>query len=171
MVFMKLLMDDPKFQEWIQTGWRRPLQPDELAQVEEVLADNRQARAHWEAEAALNRCLDRLVPPVVSSNFTARVLAQAGRQPRPRAKRNFLPSQWIPAGWLPRLAVSGLMVCLGLFSAREYQVLHRARLAQQMVTVSRLATLPPMDWLKNFDTINKLSKVKVADEDLLTVLE
>jgi hypothetical protein len=164
-------MEDPKFQEWTHLGWRRPLRADELVQVEELLASNPRTRAQWESDAALNGCLDRLAPPVVSSNFTARVLQRARSKPMRPARPWFLPSQWVPAGWLPRLAVSGLMVCLGLFSVLEYQVLHRARMARNMAALSRLATLPPMDWLKNFDTIDKLSKVKVADEDLLTVLQ
>jgi len=139
--------------------------------VEELLGGDPQARAQWEAETALDRCLDRLAPAAVSSNFTARVLQQVQRAPLSKAGRRFLPSHWIPAGWLPRLAVSGLMVWLGMFSVREYQVVHRARMERDLAALSRLATLPPMDWLKNFDTIDKLSKVKVADEDLLTVLE
>ncbi len=164
-------MDNPKLQEWLQLQWRRPLRVDELARVEELLAANPQARAEWEAETALDRCLDRLGPAVVSSNFTARVLQQARSTPLSQPSRRFLPSQWIPAGWLPRIAFGALMVCVGLFSVREYEVLQRARLAREMATVGRLATLPPVDWLKNFDTIDKLSRVKVADEDLLAVLK
>jgi hypothetical protein len=64
-----------------------------------------------------------------------------------------------------------MMVCLGLFSFREYQVIHRARIARQLAGVSRLAALPSMEWLKDFDTINGISQVKVADDELLAALE
>jgi hypothetical protein len=163
-------MHDPKIQRWVQLGWRRPLRAEELAQVEKIIASDPQARAMWENESALNHCLDRLGPAVVSSNFTARVLQEVQRQSLARSRSRFLPSHWIPTGWLPRLAVGALMVCVGCVSVREYQIVQRQRAARDMAALSRLATLPPVDWLKNFDTIDKLSKVKVADEDLLSVL-
>ncbi len=64
-----------------------------------------------------------------------------------------------------------MMVCLGLFSFHESQVIHRARMARELAGVSRLAAVPPMEWLKDFDTINGISQVKVADDDLLAALE
>jgi|SRR5579872_5791382 len=162
---------DQKLQEWVQQGWRRPLQEDELAQVEELLLRQPQARTQWETDVALTRCLDRLSPPVVSSNFTARVLLQVRALPAPRPAPWFLPSRWIPSGWVPRLAFGALMACVGMFSMRQYEILHRQHVARDMATVSNLATQVPMDWLRNFDTINKMSKVQVADEGLLNVLE
>ena len=49
--------------------------------------------------------------------------------------------------------------------------MRRAHEARAIASVSRLAGLPSIDWLKNFDTINRMNKVKVADDDLLTVLQ
>jgi hypothetical protein len=49
--------------------------------------------------------------------------------------------------------------------------MRRAQEAREVASVSRLAGLPSIDWLENFDTINRLNKVKVADDDLLTVLQ
>jgi hypothetical protein len=34
-----------------------------------------------------------------------------------------------------------------------------------------MAPLPPMGWLEDFETINRLNKVKVADDDLLIALQ
>ena len=44
-------------------------------------------------------------------------------------------------------------------------------MARDLASVSRLAALPPVDWLQNFDTINGLNRVKVADDELLLVLQ
>ena len=53
----------------------------------------------------------------------------------------------------------------------KYQAVHRAQVAREVASVGRLAALAPMDWLKDFDTINRLNKVTVADDDLLAVLQ
>jgi hypothetical protein len=63
------------------------------------------------------------------------------------------------------------MVCCGLLSFHEYQAVHRAQMARELARVTRLVALPPMEWMKDFDTINKLNKVAVADDDLLTALQ
>ena len=49
--------------------------------------------------------------------------------------------------------------------------MHRARVARELADVGRLAALPPMEWWKDFDTINRMNKVKVADDDLLAALQ
>src|SRR5262249_23135902 len=131
-------MDESKIQPWVHLSWRRPLRADELAQVEQLIANDARARALWESETALNHCLERLGPAVVSSNFTARVLQEVRRQSLARSRSRFLPSQWIPPGWLPRLAMCALMVGVGLISVREYQVAQRQRAASEMAAVSRL---------------------------------
>jgi hypothetical protein len=63
------------------------------------------------------------------------------------------------------------MVCCGVVSFHEYGALRRAQVAREVANVSRLAGLPSIDWLQNYDTIDRLDKVKVADDDLLTVLQ
>jgi hypothetical protein len=163
-------MDDQKFQKLVEQGWRRPLREEELAQVRKIIANDPDAQAEWESERALNRCLDRLQNPAVSSNFTAQVLQRARTGViRPVRPRGWL-SKWFSPGLIPRLAFGALMVCVGLFSAREYEIAHRARMARDMATMSRLAALPPVEWLKNFDTINKMGRVEVADVELLAAL-
>ena len=116
--------------------------------------------------------LRRLPGADVSTNFTARVVQAAGRLPaKPAWRRRLEMFPWLPAGWVPRAALAAAMVCSGMLSFHEYEALHRAHEARAVASVSRLAALPSMDWLENFDTINRLNKVKVADDDLLTVLQ
>jgi hypothetical protein len=63
------------------------------------------------------------------------------------------------------------MLGCGFLSFQQYQTNHRTKMAQGLISVSRLAALPSMDWLKDFDTINKLNKVQVADDELLSALQ
>ena len=165
-------MDNQHYEEIKEAGWRRALKSDEEAALQKFLAAHPEARTAWGEEAALNRLLERLPAAPVSSNFTARVMLAVQATPARSAWRDwFALEQWLPEGLAGRVAMCSMMVCLGLISFRESQVIHRVRMARQLADVSRLAALPPMEWLKDFDTINKISKVKVADDELLAALE
>ncbi len=59
------------------------------------------------------------------------------------------------------------MLCLGTFSFHEYQLAARAKLAADVKEFAETAPIPQVDWLKNFDTIEQMSKVQVADNDLM----
>jgi len=158
-------MDDADYQNLRETGWRRPLTPAEEERLRGIVAAQPALRTQWEEEAALNRLLARMPAARVSSNFTARVVQAARGAPvTPAWSERLAPFRWLSRNWLPRVALGLAMVCCGVFSFREYQAVHRAQMARQ------LAAVPPMEWLKDFDTINRLNKVAVADDDLLAVL-
>ena len=72
--------------------------------------------------------------------------------------------------WVPRLAAGALMLCLGLFSAHQYRAIQMAREASELASVGQLAALPEGEWLDNFDTIERLGRVQVADAELLSSL-
>ena len=165
-------MQDEHYREIKEAGWRRALNRDEEAALQKFLAAHPETREAWGEESALNRLLERLPAPPVSSNFTARVLQAVQAVPARRSWRDwFAPEQWVPESRAWRIAMCSMMLGLGLFSFREYQVIQRVRMARELAGVSRMATLPPMEWLKDFDTINGISQVKVADDDLLAALE
>jgi hypothetical protein len=167
-----MIMRDEEYQRLKETAWRRALSPAEEAALQEYLAAHAEAREAWTEEAALNRVLQRWLAPPVSSNFTARVLQAVQQNPKRHALSDwFAPSQWFPEGRAWRVAMCCTMACVGVLSFHETQTFHRARLAREMAGVSALAAVPRMDWLKDFDTINKMSKVKVADDDLLAALQ
>ena len=69
------------------------------------------------------------------------------------------------------LAVGAAMVCLSLLTVREYQIVQRQKMARDLASVGSLAALQPVDWLQNFQTIENLSRVQVADDELLQVLQ
>src|SRR5271155_4510948 len=115
-------MNDEHYREIKEAGWRRTLSGDEEAALQKFLAAHPQAREAWGEEAALNRLLQRWPAPPVSSNFTARVLQAVQSAPVRHAWRNwFAPAQWLPGSLAGRVAMCSMMVCLGLFSFREYR--------------------------------------------------
>jgi hypothetical protein len=165
-------MKNAEYQKLKEASWRRPLTAAEQARLREWLAVHPDAQEAWDKEAALNGLLRRLPVAAVSNNFTARAVQAARRLPAKPAWRSWLETfPWLPAGWVSRAALAAAMVCSGMLSFHEYEAMRRAQEAQAVANVSRLAALPSIDWLENFDTINRLNKVKVADDDLLTVLQ
>lgn len=165
-------MQDENFQKIKEAGWRRALDRDEDAALQKFLAAHPEAKAAWREEAALNQLLQRLPATPVSSNFTARLMQAVQTAPPRRTWRDwFAPAEWLPANRSWRVAMCSMIVASGLFSFHEYQVLYQIRMARQLASVSRMATLPPVDWLKDFDTINQINQVKVADDDLLAALQ
>jgi len=165
-------MQDEHYNKIKESAWRRALSRDEEAALQQILKGHPEARQEWAEETALNRLMERLPTPVVSSNFTGRVLAAAQKAPAQPAWREwFDPSLWFPESTAGRLAVCSMIVCIGLISFHESEVIHRAKMAHELAGVSRMAALPPVEWLKDFDTINGINKVKVADDDLLVALQ
>jgi hypothetical protein len=168
----KARMQNAEFQNLKEAGWRRPLTSAERARLREFLAAHPECQESWDQEAALNGLLRRRPSAAVSTNFTARVVQAAQRLPaKPAWRRRLEMWPWLPAGWAPRAALAAAMVCCGLFSFHEYQALRRAHVAREVASLSRLPGLPSIEWLQNYDTIDRLDKVKVADDELLTVLQ
>jgi hypothetical protein len=169
---MKEIMQNTEYQKLKEASWRRPLTAAERAWLREWLAAHPQAQETWDEEAALNGLLRRWPSAAVSTNFTARVVQAAQRLPaKPAWRRRLEMFPWLPVGWVPRAALAAAMVCSAMLSCHEYESLRRAHEAQAVARVSRLAALPSIDWLENFDMINRLNTVKVADDDLLSVLQ
>lgn len=166
---MNTKMNDPAFQNLKEVGWRRRLTAVEREQLTRLIAQRPELQEKWEQETALGRLLERQPAAVLSSNFTSRVMQAVQRAPIPPRQTGW--KWWMPSGWLPRTALVLAMAGCGLFSFHEYLTVRRAQVAREVVGASRLASLPPVDWLRDFETINRLNKVKVADDDLLSALE
>src|SRR6202012_1989824 len=143
-------MNDKQYQELQEAGWRRGLTPDETAALSAWLADPEKREALRE-DAALTRLLGAMPAPVASSNFTARVLraVPASASARENWRDWFHLSAWLPEGRWARVAVCSLMVGAGALSFHQTEMSRRIRLAHELAGVSRVAGLPPMEWLKN----------------------
>ncbi len=167
-------MQQTEYQKLIEVGWKRPLTPAERAQMRKFLDAHPEFQDAWEQDAALNGLLRRMPSPLISSNFTARVLQAAARE-QPQARSSWLRRleaiSWLSNRWVPRAALGAAMICSGMISFHEYQAVHRAQVSHEVASMSQLAQIPSIEWLQNFDTINRMDKVKVADDDLLTVLQ
>ena len=163
---MDAYMDNPEYQRLLELAWKRDLSPEEGADVKKSLAPRWQREL--EEEQRFTRCIQRLADVPVSSNFTARVLL-AAKSSKPVARLSWWHRLALPK-WVPRLAMAALTVCLGLFSVRQYKSAQHTRMARDLVSMSELAQLSEVDWLDNFETINRMSQVEAADDDLLMSL-
>jgi hypothetical protein len=168
----KANMEKTEYQNLKEAGWRRPLTAAERARLREFLAAHPEWQETWEQEAALTGLLRRRPGAAVSTNFTARVVQAAQRLPvKPAWRRRLEMFPWLPAGWAPRATLATAMVCCGLFSFHEYGTLRRVQMAREVAGIIREPGLPSIDWLENFDTIDRMNKVEVADDGLLMVLQ
>ncbi len=165
-------MQQTEFQRLVEASWKRPITPGERGQLRDFLAAHPEFQEAWEDEAALSGMLRRMPTPAISSHFTARVLQAATRaEPQSGWRRRLGAISWLSNAWVPRAALGAAMICSGMLSFNQYQAMHRAQISHEVASAARLAELPRIDWLENFDTINRLNKVKVADDDLLTALQ
>jgi len=168
-------MQESRLNKLKELNWRRPLTPSEQAELRQFLGDRPGAGRDWQTEEALSRALEHLPPAPVSSNFTARVLAAAQRaqDASARQRESAAITPWFFRSWWMRVAAGAAMMCAGFFSFQEYHAAHvrRAFAPQQVAGATAMADLPPVEWLNNFDTIQRLDKVKLADDELLSALE
>jgi negative regulator of sigma E activity len=160
-------MNKSTYNQAKEKSWVEPLSADENAELRRFLADNPELQQDWEEDAALTSTLNRLPNVPVSSNFTARVM-QAVQREDAQAERKTSPWRafW-RRGWIPKFAVAAAMLCVGAFSFHEYQVKSEAKLVAEVKQIAETAPIPQVEWLKDFDTIEQMSKVQVADNDLL----
>ena len=162
-------MNDP-FNNLREASWKRKLTPAEESELRSWLATHPEAREDWEADAALSRVLDHLPEVAVSSNFTARVLKAVELESAASARMSQPKSRWFWRSFLPKVALASVFVVMTVTSYREARAEKRQRLARSVVTVSRVASLPGPDILKDFDAIQQLNPSPAPDLELLALL-
>ncbi|HEX5220325.1 MAG TPA: DUF3619 family protein [Verrucomicrobiae bacterium] len=153
---------DPNYERLREIGWRRPLTEAEQAELQEWLAAHPECQSDAEAEAALNQALAKLPDAPMPSNFTARVLQAVGQetQATERATRAVAGAWW--RRFIPRLAVTTLIVGIAGFAYWHHQVEKQEELVR---AAKNLATVDPAA-LEDFEVIRHLSQ---ADEGLLSL--
>jgi hypothetical protein len=164
-------MNESPYDRLRDASRRRGLAPGEEAELRAWLAAHPGMESDWESEAGLNDLLSRLPDAPVSTNFTARVLSRIGREGR---------AAGIPGGesrwrtiWhrlIPRAAFAALAAGLGLLLYDRQQTAHRAELARDLATVSRVAAVPGPELLRDFESIRQLDNTALPDENLLALL-
>ena len=170
-------MNDAEFNRLLGNATRRNLSADEAARLQACFQEDPSAKAAWEEEMALSQLLQELPDAPLATNFTTRVLQtveREARRPRWRAPKIF---RWsAPRRPAPQIAGALLAVILLAVGYWQYQSLQRrkmadslARVANNLVTVSDVTSLPPVEIWRDFDAINRLPPP--ADEQLLTALD
>src|SRR5438477_9423602 len=113
------MTNDPFYKQLRESGWRRPLTPEEELKLSKWPDAHPETQADWEAEISLNQALEHLPEaPAVSSNFTARVMQAVDLEGAADA-RAARPSRQGWRGWsrwLPKAALGAVILGAGLFS-------------------------------------------------------
>ena len=123
-----------------------------------------------EAEAGLAAALERLPDAAVPNNFTARVL-QAVEREAAAARRRTGGGLWRRLGWLPRAAVATGVLGVGLIACHQMQSVERKKLAESVIAVADIPSLPSPDILQDFDAIRASYPAAAPDEQLLALLK
>ena len=164
-------MNDQEKDQLRELNWRRPLNPEEQAQLQVWLEADSEKRADWEVEARLTEGLSQLTDAPLASNFTARVLKAIEREEAAdaRRRRRARVAWWLR--WLPRAAFAALIGTGGFFAAQQlYLARVRADIRTSVEVVSSVPSMPGPEILEDFDAIRALSSSE-ADEKLLTLLQ
>ncbi len=162
------MTDRRLYTELRERAWRRKLSPSEEAQLQDWLATHPEDLADWEAETALNSSLAVLPEAPLPSNFTARVLEAAQRQPK--ALASVRPRWWPRLAWFPRVALACVVLGLGLFSYHRMQESEQRQVVRTVSVLSDVASVPSPEILKDFETIQALD-TPTADAELLRLLQ
>jgi anti-sigma factor RsiW len=166
-----MMNPDPVYQKLREIGWRRPLTEAEQSELRAWLATHPEAQADAVDDAALSQALAKLPDAPLPSNFTARVL-QAVERDAACAKRTAArrASPWWRI-WIPRVAVTAVMVGVGLVVYQHNETVKREELAnaaKDFVTVAGAAPLSDPTVLEDFEVIRRMSQ---ADDGLLALSE
>lgn len=156
---------DPVEQELRELAWRRPLSQPEQARMEEWLARNPEARAEWEADAALSAALARLPQQPAPSNLMTRVLREIER---PHLAARARKATWLV--WVPRVAAPVAILAGGLFWHQQHQrTVEQTKSLATLATVAEPSEMPSLEALENFEVIMKLHPAPLADTELLSM--
>lgn len=167
-------MNSSEYTRLIEIASHRKLKRSEEEAVQQFLSEHPEEQGRWEEEQRLNQCLRALPDVPVSSNFSARVISEVAAQARPAGRRIMRPD-WIWSGRWARPAMAFSLVVLvlagaGLNIRRTNQVHERA---ESIAAMSRVAGLPPVDLLQDFEAIQRLSQAPRESDAayLLSALE
>ena len=157
-----------------EIAWRQKLTAQQEAEIKAYLANCPEARPDWEEERILTQSLSQLPDAPLAFNFTAQVLQAVKRQEAEASPAAVV--QWWQRlrslGWGYRSALAAIVLGAGVLSYQQHLNLSREELAVSIATVSRVAALPRVTGLRDFDTIQHLDDVvAVIDTKLLAALQ
>lgn len=157
----------PDSNDWLDEVARRRLTAAEAESLRRDLAQSPREQARLAEELALNRLMDELPKPAVSSNFASRVMAAIEAD---AAKSERVVRPWRMPLW-PRIAWGFAGLALGVIGWWQLQGVARARLAASVAEVSRAAAVPGVEVLQDFDAIRSFqTTAQPGDVALLAAL-
>lgn len=153
-------------EDWLdQVSGPRP-DPEAVRQLRRPGRLTDPERRRLEAELALNELLDSRRPPPLSTNFTARVLAEVARESR----AVLAPEPWWRrVRWVPRLVAFAALAIVGIVIWNSGNSSHRARLAQGAMELGTAATVPGIEasTLADFEVIRHITATPRPEDDAL----
>ncbi|MFO1458017.1 MAG: hypothetical protein U1G08_01310 [Verrucomicrobiota bacterium] len=162
----------PDSEDWLDNVQGRRLSPEAAERLRRELASRPRERQRLEEELALNRVLDSLPCPEVSTNFLAQVEAQIVRSEAGKSRERSGPWQWFGAfHWIrPWATVAVALVAVaGWWQIRVHE---RSSLAGNLAAVSRVAGMPGVDSLQDFEAVQLLRTTALpGDVELLAALD
>lgn len=162
----------PDSEDWLDDIQGRRLPPEAVEQLRKELASRPRERQRLEEELALNRALDSLPCPEVSSNFLAQVEARIvwseAEQPRHRSGL----WQWLGAFHWARPLATVAVALVAVAGWWQFRVHERSTLAGNLAAVSRVAGMPGIDSLQDFEAVQLLrTTAQPGDVELLAALD
>ena len=167
------MTNDRPYDQIREAAWRRKLTAAEEAELSGYLSVHPELQPDWETEMALNHALEGLPNVPVPSNFTACVLRSAESE-APVGRRRPLSFRGWGRGWLrwlPRAAFAAVCLVVGVVSYHHLEDSRRERLAESVVTVSEVASVPSPDALADFDAIRALNRTPPPDAEVLKLMQ
>src|SRR6185436_8361350 len=167
-------MNQSDYNKLREIAWRQKLTAQQEAEIKAYLAKCPEARPAWEEERILTQSLAQLPDAPLAFNFTAQVL-QAVKRQEAEASPAAVVQWWqrlrsLGRGY--RSALAAVVLGAGVLSYQQHLNLSREELAVSIATVSRVAALPRVTGLRDFDTIQHLDDVvAVIDTKLLAALQ
>lgn len=163
-------MEKSVYQKLKELSWQRRLSPQEELQLNAYLAAHPEEEADWNQDVALSDFLHQLPDAPVSSNFTARVLQAVELEEKriSRVQERGWTAWRTGLRWVFRSAIAGSLACIAFFASTQYRL---SQQAESVRNISVATTTSKVEWLADFDAINRMSRVQSpADEELLAAL-
>lgn len=158
-------MSEHEQNELWEKSLRGQLTPKEQAQLESWLAGRPDLRAEWEDEVALCQVVRQLPDAPVSSNFTSLVLQAVELEQRQTQRAEAAGKSgfvyWLRKHLVQLTASTAVVALAAVLALRQHQpdaiTDSRQEMAEQMKEMAKVAPVPSVDVLKDFEAIRRLS--------------
>lgn len=156
-------MNADRQEPWVRRIHRGRLTPEEAAALRREASERGEA-AGLEEELALDEALGSLPEPVISSNFTSRVMAAVKLEEQAAARRRRAPMMsgwWLRwSGRIPAALAGGAL--LVMLAAWQFRGVERQRQAEDVARVVRAAEAPQAANLPSLETLQDFDAIQLA---------